>query len=342
KETIISFTERKLASSLTKRDSGMSRGTDGAVPINPTSPYTPAGSLHEHVVWLHAINTDEFKDVTVRDPLPAGAAPTATRSEHQCQYGYMLRRKPSSKGGMYWLRACDYTVSGLQFKEIAFKKGKLEVKSVLEWNLAQMQLFHHWDPFTQRLTYLIDRPPDDLRIVRFFGHPEERRCEFNYVSRMKRPLYPGRPRALPWCTATSSNNASFHYTILPIRYEDDHDYAVCRQYIPTQDVLGGGASSRQVGKVICEITLLRNLFDRVDVDIELERPVPVQHCRVAFLFVHGMIAIYLPGVFVHYVDVHHKDLEPRYLFGVSLKGVWSQPVSPRNTKSGTSPSTAQF
>lgn len=337
KETIVSFTRRgpvQSGTSATRRDSGMSRSTADA---RPSSVHPQSSNQHEHQLWLHVVGTDEWKEMTVRDPLLPGAAPSAIRSEYQCQSGYMLRRK-SPKDNIFWLRACDYTANGLQIKEIIFnKKGKMEVRSVLEWNLAQMQLFHHWDPFTQRLTYLIDRPPDDLRIVKFFGHPEHRRCEFNYVSRMKRSLYPGRPRELPWCTATSSNNSSYHKTILPIRYEcEDNDYAVCRQHLPPPD-----GSVKTLARIFCEITLLRNMFDRVEVHIELERPVPLQHGRVAFLFVHGLIAIYLPGVFVHYVDVHHKDIEPRYLFGVSLKGVWSLPVSPRNgAPRGTSPSTA--
>lgn len=347
-EIIVSFTERRLVSStgssmVTKRDSGLSRGTADTSPpgaggaANPTLSYTTSGVQYEHTVWLHVINTDEFRDVTVREQPPPGASPSAVRSDLQCQCGYMLRRKQPTKDNIFWLRACDYTISGLQIKEVVFRRNKLEVKSVLEWNLAQMQLFHHWDPFTQRLTYLIDRPPDDLRVVRFFGHPEERRCEFNYVSRMKRPLFPGRPRALPWCTATSSNNASYHVTMLPIRYEcEEYDYALCRQHMPTPPEIG--SPGKHVAKIWCEVTLLRNLFDRVEVEIELERPVSAHHCRVAFLFVHGMIAVYLAGVCVHFIDVHHKDLEPRYLFGVSLKGASSLPESPRNIARATSSS----
>ncbi|RNF04380.1 hypothetical protein TraAM80_05259 [Trypanosoma rangeli] len=73
--------------------------------------------------------------------------------------------------------------------------------------------------------------------------------------------------------------------------------------------------------ILCTITALRNYVDAVKVTIPLT---PDERCRitydtrVSFLFIKGMIAIYLPGVCVHYVDVHHMDTPPRYLFGVRL------------------------
>ncbi|EKG07984.1 hypothetical protein TCSYLVIO_000877 [Trypanosoma cruzi] len=83
------------------------------------------------------------------------------------------------------------------------------------------------------------------------------------------------------------------------------------------------ASTIEIGPpvILCMITALRNQVDAVKVTIPLtyeERCRVTYDTRVTFLFMKGMIVIYLPGVFVHYVDLHHKDTPPRYLFGVQL------------------------
>ncbi|ESL10455.1 hypothetical protein TRSC58_01812 [Trypanosoma rangeli SC58] len=59
------------------------------------------------------------------------------------------------------------------------ERRTLEVRAAAQWSLAQYPKWHHWDPVTQRLSFWAAFPTyDKLRIVAFYGHPDQRRCEF--------------------------------------------------------------------------------------------------------------------------------------------------------------------
>lgn len=321
-DTFLSFTER-VALQPRKKQSVLTSSTGGPSPsprrTDSSSP--PPPSEFQYYLWLHVVNTEVYEDATVRDPPSANSHPNALPPNQHCQVGYMIRSE-ASKSSTYWLRACDHSLSGLQIKELHYnrKKGCIEVRGLLEWNLAQNQLWHQWDPFTQRVYFWAALPYYKLRVVRICGHPEKRRCDFEQnIGKLKYPLFTGRPLSTPWGTANCTSCVNYHITVVPIRYEcDAEDLAMCRQLLPSATT--AATPDTFLGKVICTITLLRNFIDQIEVQIDMETPISMSdhNYRVSFLFVNGMIAIYLPNVFVHYVDVSHKEVAPKYLFGVSL------------------------
>ena len=315
-ETIVSFTERlQLRGKPTTRPAPAAGAALGSPPTQQQQQSDlPPVVQYSYQLWLHVVNTDIFEDVTVNER-PIGNHVNSVQSNQVCQMGYFIRSEQRSS--LFWLRACDNAQSGLQIKELCYgkRKGTLEVRPAAEWNLAQNQLWHQWDPFTQRISFWAALPYYKFRVVRLCGHPDKRRCDFeqNIGGKVKHPLVYGRPQPQAWATANSTTCVNFHVVIVPVRYEcDTEEYAMCRQLLPTAQV--------DVGRIVCSITMLRNYIDSIDVAFDLDEPIPpTENFRVAFVFVHGMIAIYLPGVFVHYVDVSHKERVPMYLFGVNLQ-----------------------
>lgn len=337
-KTFLCFTERHQVVSA----SGVHRATSG---LSSSATNRPLGNSliasgrgeslaqpvveYQYKLWVHVVSTDVFMDGTGYDKPTPSSHPNALPADAYCQVGYMLRPEP--RGPIYWLRACDHSVHGLQIRELQYnqRKNTLEGKSLLEWNLAQHQLWHQWDPFTQRLMFWAALPYYKFRIVRMFGHPEKRRCEFEQnIGKLKYPLFPGRPIALPWGTAHSTSCVNYHISVVPVRYEcDTDDFAMCRQLLPSSSMTS--SPENYLSRIICVITLLRNMIDTIEVEIDLKHPLFVtENYRVTFLFLHGMIAIYLPNVFVHYVDVHHRESPPRYLFGVNLQRPSSSDATP--------------
>ncbi|RNF13909.1 uncharacterized protein Tco025E_06159 [Trypanosoma conorhini] len=136
----------------------------------------------------------------------------------------------------------------------------------------------------------------------------------------------------PWGTACCSALARLHMTIVPVQYEDGaRELMLCEQlFLSCEESRTGTflaaarAATQELGPpaILCTITALRNCVDAVRVTVPLtpdERRRTTYDTRVTFFSIAGMIAIYLPGVCVHYVDVHHSDAPPRYLFGVRLR-----------------------
>lgn len=175
-------------------------------------------------------------------------------------------------------------------------------------------VWHQWDPFTRLFSCAAVQQGERDPIIRVYEFPPGKKeaivfqlhegrnkfdCRGNHLSFMGQPE--------PWGAANCTPNSHINMALLPIMYEcEKKDYALCQQIIP---------KAKEIRDICISITLTRVLRIH-EVTLTLEESIPVEQARVTFLFKYGMILCLIPGMVVHFIDVHHRDQPPQSLFTV--------------------------
>ena len=226
--------------------------------------------------------------------------------------GYFVKSE-SKRSPNALILASDNCQRGISICEVTFspKSNALRMTAHEKWNLATFQLWHNWDPFRQQISFIADCDKFiKTRVIAVDGDPDKRLPVFERNCRRRAHYRQGRPIGVPYGAGNSSPNSSTFVQLVNVTYEcGTEDVALCSQLLRKNE-------ASDSFRVICVVTLLRNQLQECTVNID--QFVPAGHnYRVCFLYLEGLIAILLPGVCVHFVDVAHKEKPPTYLFGAS-------------------------
>ena len=207
--------------------------------------------------------------------------------------------------------------SGVDVLEVEYDTKSRCLSATKFSSLVEMCCWHSFDPVKQRIAFfVVDRTFLTIRILQFNGYPQKKRetifgAQFPRKSVIN-PAIGVVPMEHHFGSGNCTWSTSLHCVLLPIRYESDQEeLALCHQVLPEV--------GDSMGIVLCFIVLLRNFLSEVTVKIELPTPLtPEENFRVAFFFSRGLIVVFLPGVFIHFVDVAHLEQLPTNLFTVWL------------------------
>ena len=172
--------------------------------------------------------------------------------------------------------------------------------------------WHHWDPFTFQIAFIIYLHGSHMLRVKLMQTNER-------VVDQVLPALKFRVSGMRscWPNALCSNSATHHIQFMRVAMEsyNDWNWILCQQEIPLAD---DGVPLPEARKVIVHLFSLRT-FRRLTLEFDLKHGTSMDSLspsyRVLFLQISGMICVYLPGHFVHFIDVVHPERGLEYLFG---------------------------
>lgn len=228
-------------------------------------------------------------------------------------FGYFLPNGTPTVKSL--LRVCD--TESIEILKLIEKKekGKACIKVDGIDKVVANAMWHQWDPFSGYFSMLF----------RINGQPHIRVLDYaaGGMQQVQMPvllhLSPQPPKTVlpPFFCPHGSMDSRWHIRMLPIFHEgsqNERNYAFCQQII--------SPNRSQIEVSIALLRTLRSINLTIPLINDEEAVRDLEDLRVSFMFLHGMIAVVLPGVFVHYIDVARKDHPPQYLMSAkcTIKG----------------------
>lgn len=291
------------------------------IPITPQESASPqaAGSSAGTEVYLYKLHVLFCKGNVRRDITTMHMEKDKQQTSTATNYvaGYFIGRPPGSRA-THLIRAMDNVqIDILKLSKDGAQRERIEMDS----QLALTSIWHHWNPYTRQFTFMIyNRSAYCVRVTDLHEGAEKRQSAFQITTTKFKKVIFVRPFTQPFGMAHATHNTSINLAILRTMYECGtlEDYALCHQ------TLGTSTDPLKCKRCIFTVIMLRTL-KYLDVQVDVDPTVTASDYRVNFLYLHGMIAVVLPGGFVHYVDVSHRERGPTSLFTIQLPAEY--PVS---------------